>query len=303
MRLAELQGLKSANGTINTTTAMPGTLFVVATPIGNLEDITARALRILREVSLIAAEDTRRTARLLARYGIKTSMTSLHEHNEAVKSPQLVERLRRGDDVALVTDAGTPGVSDPGQRLVREAVAARIRVEPIPGPSAVMAALAVSGVDANTFTFLGFPPTRSKARDEWFASIRSYDTIVVFFEAPHRIQSSLEQLRRTVGDCQVVISRELTKVHEETFRGTVSEAAAHFSKPQGEFTIIVDIGQMAKLRPSDLPRAQDLCIEFGVMTNSGRLSRREAVAEIARKYGRSANEIYARIEEAKKSGL
>src|SRR5207247_578719 len=147
---------------------MPGTLFVVATPIGNLEDITGRALRVLREASIIAAEDTRRTAHLLARYAITTPTTSLHEHNEAQKSGSLVDRLERGDNIALVSDAGTPTISDPGNRLIRAAIDAGIRVESIPGPNAAIAALAVSGLPTDSFTFLGFPPTRAKATTEWF---------------------------------------------------------------------------------------------------------------------------------------
>src|SRR6195256_5649702 len=152
---------------------MPGTLFVVATPIGNLEDITGRALRILREASIIAAEDTRRTAHLLARYAITTPTTSLHEHNEAQKSASLVARLERGENIALVSDAGTPTISDPGQRLVKAAIDAGIRVEPIPGPSAAVTALAASGLAGQTFTFLGFPPIRSKDRNVWMEELRS----------------------------------------------------------------------------------------------------------------------------------
>src|SRR5256885_1108608 len=165
---------------------MPGTLFVVATPIGNLEDITARALRVLREADVIAAEDTRRTAHLLARYAITTPTISLHEHNEAAKTPSLVERLQRGEAIALVSDAGTPTVSDPGGRLIRAAIDAGVRVEPIPGPSAVLAALAASGLPTDTFTFLGFPPTRAKHRHAWFERLRTAGGTVVFFEAPHR---------------------------------------------------------------------------------------------------------------------
>src|SRR5436190_11684926 len=150
---------------------MPGTLFVVATPIGNLEDITARALRVLREVDLIAAEDTRRTAHLLARHAIATPTTSLHEHNESAKSPSLVARLQNGERIALVSDAGTPTVSDPGGRLIRAAIDAGVRVEAIPGPSATLTALAASGIPANTFTFLGFPPTRSTDRRRWLAEL------------------------------------------------------------------------------------------------------------------------------------
>src|SRR4051812_46084717 len=166
---------------------MPGTLFIVATPIGNLEDITARALRILGEVALIAAEDTRRTSHLLARYAITTPTTSLHEHNERQKSPSLVRRLVAGDDLAIVSDAGTPGISDPGSHLVRLAVEAGIRVEPVPGPSAVMASLSVLGLSADSFTFLGFPPVRSKDRSAWLARLAEVHDIAVFFEAPHRI--------------------------------------------------------------------------------------------------------------------
>src|SRR5262245_9042264 len=152
---------------------MPGTLFVVATPIGNLEDVTARALRVLREVAVIAAEDTRRTAGLLTRYAIATPTISLHEHNEASKIPALIARLERGDHIAIVSDAGTPTVSDPGHRLVSAAAAAGIRVEPVPGPSALMAALAVSGFPADQFTFLGFPPTKAKDREAWLEQVRT----------------------------------------------------------------------------------------------------------------------------------
>ena len=177
---------------------MPGTLFVVATPIGNLEDITARALRVLREVAVIAAEDTRRTAHLLARYAIATPTTSLHEHNESGKSASLIARLQRGDSVALVSDAGTPTISDPGGRLIRAAIDAGIRVEPIPGPSAVLAALAASGLPTDSFTFLGFPPTRSKDRKQWFERAASCSAgPVVFFEAPHRIQATLARVLAT----------------------------------------------------------------------------------------------------------
>src|SRR5262245_42982676 len=162
---------------------MSGTLFVVATPIGNLEDITLRALRILREVAIIAAEDTRRTAHLLSRHAISTPTTSLHEHNESKKSATLVARLLRGENVALVSDAGTPTVSDPGSELIRTAIDAGIRVEPIPGPSAVLSALAVSGFPTDAFTFLGFPPQRASDRTAWFDRVRDAGGTIVFFEA------------------------------------------------------------------------------------------------------------------------
>src|ERR1700676_1350210 len=234
---------------------MPGTLFVVATPIGNLEDITARALRVLREVALIAAEDTRRTAHLLARYAITTPTTSLHEHNEKRKSASLVERLKRGDDIALVSDAGTPTVSDPGGRLIGAAIESGVRVEPIPGPSAALAALVASGLPSDTFLFLGFPPTRSKDRMMWFKALRSAERTVVFFEAPHRIRRTLEELKEEVGDCRVMIGRELTKAHEELVRGPISVVLAHLLIPKGEFTVVADlktlVGQMTISPPDD----------------------------------------------------
>src|SRR3954451_16638079 len=200
---------------------MPGTLFVVATPIGNLEDITVRALRVLREVAVIAAEDTRRTAHLLARHAITTRTTSLHEHNEAQKSPSLVARLVAGEAVALVSDARTPTVSDPGGRLISAAIEAGVRVEAIPGPSSILAALASSGLATDSFTFLGFPPTRSKDRKLWFAKARAVGGTIVFFEAPHRLRLTLEELRRSVGECDVVVARELTKGRGPVVRGRI----------------------------------------------------------------------------------
>src|SRR5262245_33806574 len=222
---------------------MPGTLFVVATPIGNLEDITTRALRILRDVALIAAEDTRRTAHLLARYSIHTPTTSLHKHNEHRKSSVLVERLMRGDNVALVSDAGTPVVSDPGQHFIRTAVGAGIRVEAIPGPSAIMAALAASGLAADTFTFLGFPPTRATDRAAWFERLSQTHGTVVFFESPHRIRPTLEELLARVGDRPSVVCRELTKAHETLVRGPISEVMKAPNQSQGELTVVLDVGK------------------------------------------------------------
>jgi 16S rRNA (cytidine1402-2'-O)-methyltransferase len=280
---------------------MPGTLFVVATPIGNLEDITARALRVLREVSVIAAEDTRRTAHLLARYAISTPTISLHEHNEAAKSPALVGRLLRGDNIALVSDAGTPTISDPGRTFIREAVAAGIRVEAIPGPSAVMTALAASGLSTESFTFLGFPPPRSKDRKLWFERARQIGGTLVFFEAPHRITRTLQELQALVGDLPVVICRELTKVHEELVRGPISEALSRVGDPRGEFTVVIEIGEMTESREVEAPRAQDIAEEFGRMIKSGGASRRSAVAELAARYRMGTNEVYRALEKAKSS--
>ena len=281
---------------------MPGTLFVVATPIGNLEDITARALRVLREVSLIAAEDTRRTAHLLARYAIATPTTSLHEHNEGRKTAGLVDRLRQGDDIALVSDAGTPTVSDPGARLVQAAIEAGIRVEPIPGPSAALAALAVSGLPTDTFTFLGFPPTRSKDRKLWFDRLTNLTGTVVFFEAPHRIRQTLETLQATVGDCRVAVARELTKIHEELVRGPISVILDGLGKPRGEFTVVAELGCTTDIIGQKTIDDCSVLAEFTDLTRTPGIRRRQAVTSLARKHRRPPGEIYAAIERAKKSG-
>jgi 16S rRNA (cytidine1402-2'-O)-methyltransferase len=279
---------------------MPGTLFVVATPIGNLEDITARALRTLREVALIAAEDTRRTSHLLARYSIHTPTTSLHEHNERQKAAALIDRLKRGEDVALVSDAGTPVVSDPGQHLIRNAIDAGIRVEPIPGPSAVMAALTASGFPADSFTFLGFPPVRSKDRSAWFRRLSTIQGTVVFFEAPHRIRRTLEELLAAVGDRAAVVCREMTKIHETLVRGPISTVVNSIEGARGELTVVVDLGYMPEISDARPATEHDLAIELGEITESERLTRREAINVLARRHGRSPNEIYRAVERGRK---
>jgi 16S rRNA (cytidine1402-2'-O)-methyltransferase len=266
---------------------MPGTLFVVATPIGNLEDITLRALRVLREVTVIAAEDTRRTSHLLARHGISTPTTSLHEHNEAEKAAAILARLERGESVSLVSDAGTPTISDPGARLIRGAIAAGFRVEPIPGPSAVTAALAASGLSADRFSFMGFPPIRSNERKHWFERARTVGGVIVFFEAPHRIRRTLEEFEKAVGDCAVCVARELTKLHEELVRGPISKVIGLLAPGRGEYTVVADAGE-----PSDL---------VGQITEIEPSSRRETLAAIARAHGLSPNALYQAIEKARKS--
>jgi 16S rRNA (cytidine1402-2'-O)-methyltransferase len=283
------------------TFSMPGTLFVVATPIGNLDDLSGRAARVLREVSLIAAEDTRRTGRLLSRYGIRTATTSLHEHNEEQKCTALVARLLRGDDVALVSDAGTPGVSDPGRRFVRAARDAAIPVIPIPGPSAVLAALSASGFPADTFMFLGFPPVRSKDRKKWLDELRSARRTVIFFEAPHRIRSTLEAIHAAIGDVPLFLGRELTKVHESSVVGPISEVLTSLDNPIGEFTGVLEIGRTTELRPTLIPSDADLAHELGLMIENGALTRRQALVRLSRKYGMTPNEMYAAVERGRKS--
>jgi 16S rRNA (cytidine1402-2'-O)-methyltransferase len=279
---------------------MPGTLFVVATPIGNLEDITARALRILREVAVIAAEDTRRTSHLLTRYSIDTPTTSLHQHNEHRKAQSLVDRLMRGDNVALVSDAGTPVISDPGRHLVRTAAEMGIRIESIPGPSAVMTALAASGFPADTFTFLGFPPVRAKDRAEWTDRLKNASGTVVFFEAPHRVQRTLEELGNLIGDRPGVVCRELTKVHETLVRGQISSLAKSVGGTKGEFTIVIELGQKTENAETRTATEEELAIEFGEITKSGDLTTRQAINTLAKRHGRAPNEMYKAVERGRK---
>lgn len=279
---------------------MPGTLFVVATPIGNLEDITARALRILREVALIAAEDTRRTSHLLSRYSINTPTTSLHEHNEHQKAPMLVDRLKRGEDIALVSDAGTPVVSDPGRHLIRGAIDAGIRVQSIPGPSAIVTALAASGLDLGTFTFLGFPPIKASDRRNWFDYLSTLRTTVVFFEAPHRIRPTLEELLAKLGDCPAVLCRELTKTHEELVRGPISDLIKRSNGLKGELTVVLDIGRKTEISRHTSLDERALALEFGEITESLHLTKRKAINVLARRHGRPPNEMYQAVERGKK---
>ena len=218
---------------------MPGILYVVATPIGNLEDVTLRALRILREVSLVAAEDTRRTSKLLQHYSISTPATSLHEHNEHVKTPRLVGQLQSGQSIALVSDAGTPAISDPGARLVAAAHAVGIAVVPIPGASAVTTAISAAGLGDTRFAFGGFPPDRSKARKEWFEWLWSQTVPVVFFEAPHRIQRTLTALGEVAPMRRLAVGRELTKAHEEYGIRPIVEWLHAPPNPKGEFVLVL----------------------------------------------------------------
>ena len=220
-------------------------LYVVATPIGNLEDITLRSLRILKEVKLIAAEDTRTSRKLLSRYGIKTPLISFHEHNQKNQIPRILGALTTGD-VALVSDAGVPTLSDPGQELVRRALESGVPVAAAPGPSAVSAALSVSGMPANRFMFTGFLPRRQGERRELLRTLAEFPDTVVIFEAPHRLRSTLKDLLAVWGDRRITVCRELTKRFEEVFPATVSQALERFAEPRGEFTLVVEGGVAEK---------------------------------------------------------
>jgi 16S rRNA (cytidine1402-2'-O)-methyltransferase len=256
---------------------------------------------VLREVALIAAEDTRRTGNLLARHGITTHTTSLHEHNERAKSGSLIDRLKAGENIALVSDAGTPTVSDPGTHLIREAIDAGLRVEPIPGPNAAIAALSVSGLPNAAFTFLGFPPTKQQDRAEWFARLRATGHTVIFYESPHRIAETLRTLQMTLGDVGICVGRELTKAHEELVRGPISSVLPRVSEAPGEFTVVVDVGQSTNIGRSEVAIVPEaLLAEFGELTNQAGITRRKAISTLSRRYGIPPNEVYDVLERGKK---
>ena len=219
----------------------PGTLYVVATPIGNLEDITLRALRVLKEVGLVACEDTRRTRTLLTHFGIHVPVTSYFEHNKLAKGPAILKTLREGKSVALVTDAGTPGISDPGFLLVREARAAGIAVVPVPGPSAVVAALSAAGIPADSFVFDGFLPVKPGKRIHRLEALRELEMTLVCYESPHRILAALEAIGQVFGQVEIVVARELTKQFEEIVRGTPAALRERFAAGtvRGEFTLVI----------------------------------------------------------------
>ena len=280
---------------------MSGTLYVVATPIGNLEDITLRALRVLREVDLIAAEDTRRTARLLASHAIQTPTVSFHEHNTKARLPHLLTRLAGGASIALVTDAGTPGVSDPGVELVSACIKAGIPVDPIPGVSAPLTAAVASGFSLDGLTLFGFPPPKANARRLWLSAVCETSHTFTFFEAPHRIAALLRDAVDIFGDRPIVIGRELTKAHQEFIRGTAAMLLEQLGEPRGEYTVVVGPAEIPDfVRP--LPEDRIIAEEFWRETNSNRGGRRAAVNALARRYGKPPREVYAAIERAKLSG-
>jgi len=261
-------------------------LYIIATPIGNLEDISLRALRLLREVKLIAAEDTRKTRRLLNAYEIKTPMTSYYEHNKLAKLEYILDRLNNGD-VALVSEAGMPGISDPGYELIAAAGRQNITVVPVPGPSAVTTALAVSGLPTDRFTYIGFLPNRASARRRTLESIADEPGTIVILEAPHRIAAALQDILTTLGDRRIAVCRELTKLHEEVYRGTVSEAIKHFTAPRGEFTLVIE-GRGTRNKPEMTESVEK---QLHQMYRAG-ATVKEAVAAVAGETGLPRKELY-----------
>jgi 16S rRNA (cytidine1402-2'-O)-methyltransferase len=261
-------------------------LYIVATPIGNLEDISLRAIRILREVKLIAAEDTRKTRRLLAAYDIRTPMTSYYEHNKLTKLDHLLVSLA-GGDIALVSEAGMPGISDPGYELIAAAGRRGIPVVPVPGPSSITTALAVSGLPTDRFLYIGFLPNRAASRRRVLASVAAEPGTIIALEAPHRLEASLQDILISLGDRRLAVCRELTKLHEEVFRGTVSEAIRHFTQPKGEFTLVIE-GRGAGERPE---MTGEIETQLHRLHLAG-ASAREAVAAVAGATGLPRKELY-----------
>jgi 16S rRNA (cytidine1402-2'-O)-methyltransferase len=275
---------------------MTGTLYIVATPIGNLEDITQRALRVLGEVELIACEDTRRTGLLLKHYGIKTKMLSYHEHNEEARAAELSKALLRGASVAVVSDAGTPGISDPGFRLARLASELGARVVPLPGPTAFVAALVASGLPTDEFFFGGFLPARATQRRARLEQVRGLPSTLIFYEAPHRIADALSDAREILGEREAAVARELTKLHEEIVRATLSELAARFAvegAARGEMVLLIDraaIGSEAIERDA----TQGIAARVAAFEGEG-LDQRAALKKAARELGLSRDEAYRRL--------
>ena len=271
---------------------MTGPLYLVATPIGNLEDITHRAVRILREVDLVACEDTRHTRKLLDHYGISKPVISCHEHNEAARAEELAAKMLAGASVALVSDAGMPLISDPGYRVVAAAIRAGVPVVPVPGPSAVVAALAASGLATDSFYFGGFLPAKSGQRARTLEALREHPHTLVFYEAPHRIVETLEDVERVLGPRQVVIARELTKVHEEFLRGAVGEVRATLearSPVKGEITLLIGKAEQPPSDPATIVEAVAACERTG-------MSRMEAIKEVAKRRGLAKREVYKQMQ-------
>ena len=265
-------------------------LYVVATPIGNLEDVSARALRVLAEVAVIASEDTRTTRKLFTHFGIRTRLLSFQEHNAAARIPQLLRALAE-HDVALVTEAGTPGVSDPGASLVAAASAQGATVVAVPGPSAVTAAVSVSGFSGDRFRFIGWPPRRAADRRKLFASLASEPDTLVALESPRRVRTTLSDMLAAWDDRRVAVCRELTKLHEEVFHGTLEEALAHFVEPRGEFTIVVEGAAVGAAADTE-ETAANARAELAMLRDQG-ASARDAVAAVVRETGLPRRAVYA----------
>ena len=273
---------------------MAGTLYLVATPIGNLADITHRALQVLNDADLIACEDTRHTHKLLQHYGITTKTISYHEHNEQQRAAELLDLLKLGRNIAVVSDAGTPSISDPGFRLVRAAIEAEVQVIPVPGPSALISALVAAGLPTDEFFFAGFLPSRSNARRTRLNELRSVPGTLIFYEAPHRLATTLKDAYETLGEREAVVARELTKLHEEIRRGRLSDLATYYANEEnvrGEIVVLIDrnvIGETTRETAGSIAALVDRFEQDG-------MDHRASLKKAARELGLSRAEAYRRL--------
>ena len=269
---------------------MKGNLYIVATPIGNLEDITLRALRILKEVDLIAAEDTRQTLKLLNYYEINKPLISYHRHNEDVKSEILIEKLKNGENIALVSDAGTPGICDPGEEVIKKAIIENIKVIPVPGTCAMINALICSGISTKEFNFLGFLPLNKKLRKEKLNEIKNSNKTIILYEAPHKMKSTLEDLKEILGKRNIVLARELTKIHEEFIRKDIDELLKDIDNLKGEMILIIERNLEIEGEENKL-NILSLEDHYRFYENKG-LNKKEIIKKIAKDRNLNKNEIY-----------
>ena len=280
---------------------MPGTLYLVATPIGNLDDMTLRAIKVLGDVSLIACEDTRHTRKLLTHFGINTRTISYHEHNERERAAELLERLTNGESIAVVSDAGTPGISDPGFRLVQVAIENDIRVVPVPGAAAFVSALIASGIPADEFFFAGFLPSRANARRSKLRELQSLPATLIFYEAPHRLAASLRDASEILGQRNAVVARELTKMHEEIARGSLGELTARYESEniRGEIVLVIERASAEMETVATSESIADLVKSF----ESEGMDHRAALKKAARELGLSRDEAYRRLTAERNSEI
>lgn len=276
-------------------TNFKGELYIVATPIGNLDDITLRAIKILKEVDIIAAEDTRHTLKLLNHLGLSKPLISYHRHNEEIKTDELINKLKEGKNIALVSDAGTPVISDPGGEIVKIAIQNNIKITPIPGACAAITALVASGIDAKEFTFIGFLPQNKKNRCEKLEQIKNAENTTILYEAPHKLIKTLQDLKPILKDRVVVLARELTKIHEEYIVGTIEQIEEKLRSPKGEYVILIDKNQKTK-QEIKLEELNEMPLEahYEYYKDKG-LNKKEIIKQIAKDRNVNKNEIYQKF--------
>ena len=274
-------------------------LYICGTPIGNLEDMTYRVVRVLSEVDLIAAEDIRQSVKLLNHFDIKTPLTSYYEHNKDVKGPQLIKLLQEGKDIALVTDAGMPGISDPGEDLIKLCYENNVPVTVVPGPTAVVTALVLSGLNSRSYIFEGFLPRNKKQRAEVLERLVDESRTTVFYEAPHHLVDTLDSIYKTVGDRNIAVARELTKKHETVNRGAVGEVLEYFkeNEPKGEFVLVLEGKDKEKIKEDKIASFEEMTIEehFNMYIEQG-MSEKDAMKQVAKDRGIGKRDVYAYIK-------